>query len=130
MFLLEREGGQPTRLVEGNLSMTAPNWSPDGSYIAFTRNDASPALLAAADAPPTDPQGNLWIVSVADGAETQVTFTDGLARSPVWASDGRTLAFVTGTGEVELANIDQPQQVWQVAGPSDLPELTNVFFLP
>jgi dipeptidyl aminopeptidase/acylaminoacyl peptidase len=124
------EGGTRA-LAKGNLAAAVPTWSPDGQYIAFTRDDARPTLLAAPGAVPEPLRGNLWVVSIADGTETQVTSMEGLARSPAWAADGKTLAFVTHDGQVGMASLEQPGQIWQAAGPSNAyPELTNTFFLP
>jgi len=128
--LLSPQTGEASPLIEGNLGMTVPVWSPDSSHIAYTRKDTAQAkqLIPGTDQPPETE--NLWVVSISDGEQTQLTFLDGQARSPVWARDSKILAFVTNDGQVGMTNLDQPGQTWQVAGPSEKPELTNVFFLP
>jgi len=56
-----------------------PAWSPDGKHLAFMRMDeASKANL-------------LWIISLSDGAERQLTKVH--SQSPVWSPDGNHLAF-------------------------------------
>lgn len=129
--LLARPSARPKTLAKGNLVMAVPAWSPDGKYIAFTRNDEETTLRYQQDDVPDPMRGNVWIVPAEGGKETQITFIDGLARSPAWASDSKTLAFVTHDGQVGLTSIDQPGQVWQAAGPSaGYPDLTSVFILP
>ena len=129
--LFTTETGQIRRLVGDNLSMSVPTWSPDSRSIAFVRNavgQSAPPVKGAL-LPETE-ISNVWVISIADGAQTQVTFLDGQVRSPTWANDNQTLAFVTGDGQVGLANLEQPGEFWQAAGTSTSPELTNVFFLP
>lgn len=128
--LLAAEGGRLTELVPGNLGMTLPVWSPDGSQIAFTRSDDSDPLSLAARIAPAEEKQSLWVVSVADGVQTQLSFIDFSVRSPAWAADGSTLAFVGAEGQVLMTSTRQPGAVWQAAGPSEQPALTHVFFLP
>ena len=138
--LLPAGSDKPEALVEGSLWMAVPAWSPEGDRLAFAMaEDAVPALAAeaagdaeqgimAAELPV--PRGNVWVVTL-DGAAEQVTFVDGLARSPVWSGDGRTLAFVTHDGQVGLADADRPGSIWQAAPPAgQSPELISAFFLP
>jgi Tol biopolymer transport system component len=85
-----------------------PDWSPDGTRLAFT----------------SDREGNLEIWQIdADGTDpVQLTSTDGPARNiqPAWSSDGTKIAFVStqaGTG----------QDLWVMdADGSDPINLTNV----
>lgn len=129
--LFSLETGAVTPLVKGSLWMATPAWSPDGSRLAFTLGEQSSPLLAAKDGDPGAIRGNIWTVSIADGAMTQITQIDGLARSPVWSPDGKSLAFVTHEGRVGLASADQPGLVRIAGGPAALqPELTSVYFLP
>jgi hypothetical protein len=114
-------GGQPRPLVGGGVEMTVPTWSPDGKYIAFTRSKSEQTLRVAEDATPMPEQASLWVISPADGTQTQVANMDGSVRSPVWAKDSKTLAFVTQDGQVNVASVDQPGKTWQAAGPSSSP---------
>ncbi len=119
-------------LMRGNLGQTALHWSPDGQYIAFTQQEtAAPLIAAEGSASPEPVRSNVWVVSVADKNVEQITSIDGQARSPAWAGDGKTLAFVTHDGQVGVTSIDQPGTIWQAAGPSpETPYLSNAFFLP
>lgn len=128
--LLSSADKKTRTLVQGDLGPTVPVWSPDGSHIAFTRNEGSQPYRVLPGAFPQPQDSNVWVVSPADGKQTQVSFLQGQARSPQWAKDNRLLAFITGDGQVQMADITRPGDTWQVAGPSPAPELTMLFFLP
>ncbi len=124
IHLYSSASGQSSLLVDGNLDVTAPVWSPDGRAIAFTRRENTPALRSGEE------HSNVWVITLADALQTQVSFESGLVRSPAWAKDSQTLAYVTGDGRVGVASLEQPGKTWQARGASAVPELTNVFFLP
>jgi WD40 repeat protein len=71
-----------------------PQWSPDGSTVAFTGNE-----------------GNETGVAVAPGAGGAIRFLTPPSehgRSPVWSPDGRTLAYasIAGGTSMQLLRID------------------------
>jgi TolB protein len=79
-----------TDLVGGALD---PDWSPDGSWIAFAGRDAY-----ALDAYAIHPDGT---------GLTRLTNDGLLARSPAWSPDGHQLAFLSNkTGFFEIWVID------------------------
>lgn len=130
IHLLSTGSGETRLLADGDLAMTVPEWSPDGRAIAFVRRQGPPPSFTAKDSNLQEERGNVWVVSLADQQETQVTFADGLVRSPTWAANSQVLAYVTGDGQVQLVDLTQPGETWQASGPSLHPELTTVFFLP
>ena len=71
-----------------------PDWSPDGSRLAFATDDASDAPGSAA---PRDSTRDIW-TSRADGTQAERVFdcTKPCTQSddPNWSPDGTTLAFI------------------------------------
>jgi len=87
IWLVEPGGGQGdatlrTRaLTTGSQRHRQPALSPDGRTVAFV---AGP-----------DGEGNLFTVTLPDGAPRQITFLDEDCQKPVWSSDGKKIAFVS-----------------------------------
>jgi len=85
--------GIRSRLTSGNgqeVSYTTnatdvdPQYSPDGSEIAFARNDGATGY-------------DIWVVDLSNNQATQVTATAGDERNPTWSPSGFTLAYSSST---------------------------------
>ncbi|HEX6761338.1 MAG TPA: hypothetical protein VF094_00920 [Gaiellaceae bacterium] len=74
-----------------------PDWSTDGSEIAFARSDGIYAVTLA-------------------GGERLVAHTVGDAGSPVWSGDGNRIAF-TDSSSIEVVRADGTSPAVAVAGP-------------
>src|ERR1700730_120755 len=77
-----------------------PQISSDGKWVAYT--------VTTPDMDANRGASNIWIVSTAGGAEMQLT-RSGHDSSPVWSSDGKTLAFLSsrnGSSQVYLLSMD------------------------
>ncbi|MCQ0010652.1 TolB family protein [Actinomadura madurae] len=75
-------GGAWTRLTSDGVRAVDPEWSPDGSRVAFVRGEATGS--------------DIWLVD-ADGSGAHA-LTSGAVRDmdPAWSRDGRWLAYVRG----------------------------------
>lgn len=87
---------------------TAPNWSPDGTKIAFCAM--------------TQGVRQIWIYDFEKKEERQITQGSGNKENPVWAPNSLHLAF-NSTGkngsELYILNLHQPQAVKITNGPGE-----------
>ena len=65
-----------------------PNWSPDGTKIAFTRHPAQ--------APPSE--ADIYVINPDGAALTRLTFNDYEERGPQWSPDGSRIVFFARVG--------------------------------
>ena len=89
---MNADGSDPTQLTTGS-NDSEPQWSPDGTHIAFIRNDSGAF--------------NLWVVSDSGDEPAQLT-TAGASRFS-WSPDGTKLAFSTdrnGNADIYTMNSD------------------------
>ena len=83
--------GEPKLLTPGeNFSVASMDWSPDGTKIAFgaTRD---PDLISGFS-------GDVYTVSVVDGAVKKIVDTPGPDGDPKWSPDGAQIAYMTSDG--------------------------------
>jgi Tol biopolymer transport system component len=104
-------------LVKASLVTAEPVWSPDGNWIAFTKNEPDEPIVVTPNDIPMFRQGNIWIGSVDGKNVQQITFVVGRASQPSWSIDSQTLSFISHDGQIGMVNINQPGKIWQIAGP-------------
>lgn len=88
LFVLPADGGTPRQVTRGSFHHAErPAWTADGKSLVFSanRNDNW-------EHEPLD--SNLYRVSIADGAVTQLTDRRGTDASPVVSQDGKQVAFI------------------------------------
>lgn len=78
------DDGAPRRLTRGR-SDTAPAWSPDGSTIAYVRDQ------------------QVWLLPMTGGEPVQLTTLPLGAGAPVWSPDGSAIAFSAPVDRVATA---------------------------
>ena len=86
-------------------SDTGPAWSPDGTTIAYTAlPSGDPSTVHHQD----DLHTNVFVVDLASGAKTQVTFETVHASGTAFSPDGSSIvytAFLAGGSEVRIAPV-------------------------
>src|SRR4051794_20014972 len=85
IWLASYDGKSDRQITFSQDSESAPRWSPDGKYLAFTSSRPGKA------------RGNqVWLLDRSGGEAQQVTEVKGRLQSYEWAPDGKRLALVVG----------------------------------
>ncbi|CRK61998.1 Beta-lactamase [Alloactinosynnema sp. L-07] len=93
VHVVDLESREVRQLTDGPHSAGTPDWSPDGTALAFTRRAGAdsdlchrtPVHILETDAPHADPR--------------VVAFADGVATAVRWAADGAALLVVGWSGD-------------------------------
>jgi dipeptidyl aminopeptidase/acylaminoacyl peptidase len=90
IYLFDLASKKLERLTTAKWDENAPNWSPDGSRIAFLSNHA--------DDPDRDPTSQIYVADAKPGAsEKSVTGVTSRVRGrPEWSPDGKWIVFLEG----------------------------------
>ncbi len=132
LWVFDLESRKGTELVAADLQLSDPQWSPDGSRIAFSARPTPKADDGS--------RSDLWIVTVDGGERTKVLENPGPDTSPRWSPDGTTIAFLArddGFGQAEIRTIPvrggtpariAPQFRWQPGPVTWSPDGRTLFF--
>jgi Tol biopolymer transport system component len=100
-------GGQPELVATLSEGASGPDWSPEGTEIAFsTKRFIGPG------------PGKIFVVPAAGGEPVRVADFPGYDSSPDWAPDGLAIAFVSrppsegATPNIWIVSRDNPDRVW------------------
>ena len=83
----ERRRVRVRRLTDEDVDETEPDWSPDGSTIAYVRRTPGSSIR------------ELWLVQPDGSQRRQLTKLDGVAQAPAWSPDGERIAYSADLGE-------------------------------
>ncbi len=89
IHVADADGGNSFQLTRGEKSASAPEWSPDGEWVAFL-------------SPRSGAKANLWRIRVNGGEAEQLTDEKGGILSFQWAPDGRSIAFLMPDPKTEV----------------------------
>lgn len=97
LWLADRNGKNPRRLVSDNETQMRPHFSPDGTQIAFTANYGN--------------NQDVYVISVNGGEATRLTWHPGGDMMEGWSNDGKRVVF-TSMREV---NHNRSPQMFEVS---------------
>lgn len=100
LWIVDAQSGSGRQITEGNdWNDSDPQWSPDGTRIAFVSNRTGKEY-------DEDRNTDVWTISVNGGELTKISDHDESDNSPRWSPDGKRIAFLG-----ELHDRDHPQ-IW------------------
>jgi TolB protein len=128
IYVIRADGSQPRQLTRGGTTESAPVWSTDGRWLAYTsesaggrtsiwkmRSDGSRKTRLAVGrtlgTPAWSPDGRriafaaanwrIWVMNASGGEKRQLTHGPnggGVDWAPSWSPDGRRLAYESNVG--------------------------------
>ena len=121
LFVVDVKTGASRQLTSGDdWNDTDPQWSPDGTKLAFVSDRTGKAFDESRN---TD----VWVVSAEGGALTKISDHEEEDNSPRWSPDGRTIAFIGAVHER-----DHPK-IWLAPATGGAPSVlaaTNLDLIP
>jgi dipeptidyl aminopeptidase/acylaminoacyl peptidase len=111
LWVVDVKTGSAKQITEGNdWNDSDPQWSPDGTRIAFVSNRTGKEYEENRN---TD----VWVIGAEGGPLTKISDHDEADNQPRWSPDGKRLAF---TGE--LHDRDHPK-IWLAAATGGAPSV-------
>ena len=94
IWIIDVASGAAKQITEGDAwNDTDPQWSPDGTRIAFVSDRSGHELDDAGR------NADVWVIPVTGGAPAKISTSSGADNSPRWSPDGKAIAFVSAASE-------------------------------
>jgi dipeptidyl aminopeptidase/acylaminoacyl peptidase len=87
IFVIPADGGTPRQITTGDWNASAPSFSPDGKWIAFSS-------LRTKDAESAFRKSNIYAANLETGEIKQITSRNGTSNGPEYSLDGKLIAFI------------------------------------
>ena len=93
LWIIDLASGDARQITEGDdWNDTDPQWSPDGSRIAFVSDRTGHEYDGGRNS-------DVWTIAATGGPLTKVSTAEGPDNQPRWSPDGKSIAFVTAAGD-------------------------------
>jgi dipeptidyl aminopeptidase/acylaminoacyl peptidase len=97
IFIVDAKSGASRRITSGaERNDSDPQWSPDGTRLAFAAEETDKPLLES---------GGIYAVATNGGELARISDLPGLYRLPRWSPDGRRIAFSGSQNDAEMPKI-------------------------
>jgi dipeptidyl aminopeptidase/acylaminoacyl peptidase len=88
IFVIPSDGGTAREISNGDWNHSAPAFSADGKWIAFSS-------LREPNAESAYRKSNIYLANVQTGEIKQITHRNGTSGQPLFSPDGKTIAFIS-----------------------------------
>tara|TARA_Y100000588_G_C14190002_1_gene897600 strand:+ start:32 stop:1096 length:1065 start_codon:yes stop_codon:yes gene_type:complete len=100
IYIANRDGTNSMRLTDNGATNWSPSWHPSGNYIVFSSNMDD----WLEEHQSYGPNFELYMIEVATGKLTRLTFNNTFDSFPVFSSDGKKIVYSSNR------NADNPRQ--------------------
>jgi len=108
LWIVPRTGGEARRLTSTPSEETDPQFSPDGSLIAFTAKIAG--------------NSDVYVLPVAGGEPRRLTYHPGADFVRGWTPDGKRVVFASSRGTLPTPGANSYFRLWTVGVDGGMPE--------
>jgi len=109
LWVVPRTGGDARRLTATPSFETDPQFSPDGSKIAYTATVGG--------------NTDVYVIPVTGGEPKRLTYHPGVDAVRGWTPDGRRVIFASSRGTVPTPGTNSYLRLWTVSVDGDMPEM-------
>jgi dipeptidyl aminopeptidase/acylaminoacyl peptidase len=125
LWTINVETREKQRVTEGDFSVSGPQFSPDGKWIAFTHSRSGASESSYSDIS-EDRNTDIYVVASDGGAPRQLTTNPAADTNPQFSPDGKWIAY---TGNSEPKSWAAKNDVMVIAAEGGAPRnLTKEYF--